>query len=248
MNKSNPLISIITVSFNAVSTIQKTIESVVAQTYPNIEYIVVDGASTDCTVELITGFSTEIDVVISEPDTGIYNAMNKGARLSKGDYMLFLNADDYLFSADSISLVVKRMCELGRADIYYGDVLNLDPETGKASVWQPRQVSAENLYRSTIPHPSSVISKTVFNELKGYDESMKISADHDFFVRAFVRQKSFKYLDTLVSVFRLGGVSTTGKFNQLLNEERERSIRENFSTLQRGWLKARVRVRKIFGV
>ncbi len=246
MSITTPTLSIITVSFNAATSIAKTLASVAAQTYPKIEYIVVDGGSTDGTLAILEASRSAIDILISEPDTGIYNAMNKGAAVANGEYLLFLNADDYFFDAEVLARAVREMQRLGLSDIYFGDVQIFDPVSGKASIWQPRRVSAESLYRSTIPHPASFISKAVFSELSGYDESMKISADHDFFVRAFVSNKSFKYLNTLVAVFSLGGVSTTSKFKQLMFEERKRSIQSNFSSWECLLLSFRVRLRKIF--
>jgi len=243
-----PKISIITVCFNAEHTIEETIRSVIDQSYTHIEYLIIDGQSQDNTLSIINKFSSRISKIISEPDTGIYNAMNKGINLATGNYLLFLNADDHLLSHTVIENYINRIKQNDDNDIYYGDVLVYDQTIGRGKVWEAKKVSGKVLYNSTLPHPSTLYSKSVFEELGGYDESYKISADHEFFLRAFIKGKKFKYINILAAFFATGGISTSGKYNAQQKEERQRAIDTHFSKFDKFFLRFRVRFKKLFNI
>ena len=208
-------ISIITVCFNAEKTIENTIKSVINQSYTNIEYIIIDGASNDNTLPVIEQFKSESTIIVSEPDSGIYNAMNKGIEASTGDYLLFLNADDHLLSNTVIENFIAKIKDNRGADIFYGDLLIYNHTNGTGKIWKAKQVSGKVLYNSTLPHPSTIYCRSIFEELGGYDESFKITADHDFFVQAYVKGKKFQYIKTIgVSVFNKK-VTTSKHFGPL---------------------------------
>lgn len=126
MNK--PLFSIITICYNAEATLEKTIQSVLAQTYPNVEYIVVDGASKDNTLAIINRYSPQLSKVVSEPDKGLYDAMNKGIGLATGDYLCFLNAGDTFFSANTLQEMVDTLPSDTLPDVIYGETALVDAE------------------------------------------------------------------------------------------------------------------------
>lgn len=126
MNK--PLFSIITICYNAEATLEKTIQSVLAQTYPNVEYIVVDGASKDNTLAIINRYRPQLSKVVSEPDKGLYDAMNKGIGLATGDYLCFLNAGDTFFSANTLQEMVATLPADKQPDVIYGETALVDAE------------------------------------------------------------------------------------------------------------------------
>ncbi len=239
-------ISIITVCYNAQKTIEKTIQSVVNQSYKNIEYIIIDGQSNDKTLSILKLFQSKISKLVSESDSGIYNAMNKGINYASGEYLLFLNSDDYLLSHTVIENYMTKINEAKQADIFYGDLLIYDHTNGKGKIWEAKPVSGKTLYNSTLPHPSTIFKRSIFEELGNYDESYKISADHEFFVRAFVKNKKFQYINILSTLFSTGGVSTSEKHTKQLNKERQRTINTHFTPLQRLFLRIRVRIKKLF--
>lgn len=126
MNK--PLFSIITICYNAEATLERTIQSVLAQTYPNVEYIVVDGASKDNTLAIINRYRPQLGKVVSEPDKGLYDAMNKGIGLATGDYLCFLNAGDTFFSANTLQEMVATLPADKQPDVIYGETALVDAE------------------------------------------------------------------------------------------------------------------------
>jgi len=240
-------ISVITVCYNASKTIQKTIKSVVNQSYANVEYIIVDGESTDGTLAIVDQFSDQIAVVISEPDNGIYHAMNKGIDSSSGHYLIFLNADDYFFCTSTIENIVKRLPSNESTQIFYGNTLMYDDKSGKGSLWKPKKISGKMLYNSTIPHPSSIFCRSFFENFGHYDDSFHIAGDYEVFVRAYVNKVEFEYWDILIAVFSAGGISTNNTSSEMIKEERENAIRRHFSPAKRRYLKFRVRIKKLLG-
>lgn len=241
-------ISIITVCYNAEKTIERTIRSIINQNYPDIEYVVVDGKSTDKTIEILEKYKNDIGIIVSEKDKGIYDAMNKGIALSSGSYVLFLNADDYLFSSDTIKNLMSVVSTEHDTDIFYGNVLMYEDNNGYAKIWKPEPVSSKLLYRSTLPHPSTIFKRSLFEKIGMYDDSYKIAADFEFYVRAFRNGAKFRYVDQLVSVFSYGGISTSSENKKLTHDEREQILAKHFSVTQRCLLRIRVRIKKLFNV
>ncbi len=207
-------ISIITSCYNRVSTIRGAIESVLAQDYPDIEYIIVDGASTDGSVEVIRdaieGHEDKVKF-ISEPDHGMYEAINKGIRMATGDYIGLVHSDDFLYSSHTISDIAKRLNET-RADFLYGDGLFVNPENTDKVVrkWIGGTYRLWKVRHGWLPlHPTCYIRREVMEKLGGYDESYMIAADTDLLVRYLLdNHVKTDYLKKYIVRMRMGGMST----------------------------------------
>lgn len=224
MIKNNPLISIITVVYNNKNKIGKTIESIINQTYPNIEYIIIDGKSTDGTIDVIKHYESKITKWVSEPDTGIYNAMNKGIRIATGKYIQFLNSGDFFLEND----VIEKIFSVERiADILYGNsYLSLDK---KKIVHLPDSLSMYNFFISTISHQSSFIKKQLFSECQ-YDEQYKIVSDWKFFLQKIVFENcSTQHIDFPICFYDEIGVSSLNM--KLHIEERIKTLNEMLPSL-----------------
>lgn len=220
-----PKITIITINFNNAAGLKKTLQSVVNQTYKNIEYIVVDGASSDGSKELIEMFKNEIAIAIVEPDTGIYNAMNKGIKAASGDYLLFLNSGDWLTSDIIIQEAISKKLD---KDIVYGDLLFFDSE--KEWVWNlPSQLTFQTFFTSTIAHPSAFIKRKLFEVVGMYDETLKIVSDWKFFITAITKYNcSYKHIHLVVSAYGFDGISSLPENLPAINLERDKVLLEEF--------------------
>jgi glycosyltransferase involved in cell wall biosynthesis len=225
------LVSIVTVSFNSVGTISDTITSVLNQTYPDIELIVIDGSSTDGTVELINSFGNHISRFVSEPDSGIYDALNKGLRLAKGEIVGILNSDDYLYDNYVIEKVVKAFKEQ-KIDSVFGDCQYVDPLNRSRIV---RYYSSKNFdpYKfkfGIMPaHPSFYVRRELFEKYGYYKTDYKIAADFELLIRLlYVNKVKYKYLEMPFVIMRTGGISTKSiNSNFVLNKEIARACKEN---------------------
>ena len=172
-------ITIITVSYNAVATIEQTISSVVHQDYPHIEYIIVDGGSTDGTVDIIKKYESHGIRWISEPDHGIYDAMNKGVQMASGDYIYFLGADDWLCSSEVMRAVSDVIHVHAGFSFYMGNVL-LYQNIYRLIQRKRVDITVENLKRGEMcPHQGLFTSRTLMQE--GFDTEYRIAADYEFF-------------------------------------------------------------------
>lgn len=223
------LISIITINFNNKSGLLKTIESVVNQTYKSIEYIVIDGGSTDGSKECIEKYTSSINYYISEPDTGIYNAMNKGLAKASGVYLLFLNSGDYLHNNDVVKKVTQKL-DSG-LDIYYGN-LNFISKLDTKIMKYPKELKFSYFYNGGyIPHPASFIKKSLFDLVGNYNENFKIISDWDFFVKAICKlDASYTYMDLTITDFDAYGISSDPTLTSLKKEEKKKSLCSNFSS------------------
>ena len=207
-------ITLITSCYNRVSTIRGAIESVLAQDYPDIEYIIVDGASTDGSVEVIRdaieGHEDRVKF-ISEPDHGMYEAINKGIRMATGDYIGLVHSDDFLYSSHTISDIAKRLKET-HADFLYGDGLFVNPENTDKVVrkWIGGTYRLWKVRHGWLPlHPTCYIRREVMEKLGGYDESYMIAADTDLLVRYLLdNHVKTDYLKKYIVRMRMGGMST----------------------------------------
>lgn len=211
--KDNFLISIITVVYNAESEIEKTIDSILNQTYRSFEYIIVDGDSIDNTNLIIekrlNDGKKEIRVkYISEPDNGIYAAMNKAVKMSEGKYLLFINAGDVLYDDFILEKVLPYMKENLDKDFIYGDVIHYANGWYKKNETEDLNIFKELAYRMPFSHQSVFISRDRLL-IHPYDEEYKICADHEFFLSSYLEGKSFYKIPFSISIFELGGVSTT---------------------------------------
>lgn len=225
-------ISIITVCYNSESTIRDTIESVLAQTYYNIEYIVVDGQSNDKTLDIINEYSDRIDTVVSESDQGIYDAMNKGITMATGDVIGILNSDDFYLNEKIIAEVVTAYKQAPSIDMVFAGVDFVYDGYLNKVVRSYRAIGFKHwMLRFGLmpPHPGSFIRRDVYKEIGDYKINYKISADFDFFVRALLIQR-FNYLtvDSVWVRMRVGGVSTSGlQSYKISTQEMLRSFKEN---------------------
>ncbi|MFQ3192555.1 MAG: glycosyltransferase involved in cell wall biosynthesis [Paraglaciecola sp.] len=225
-------VSIITVSYNSASTIKDTIESVIAQTYENIEYIVVDGNSRDDTMDIVNSYSKVIDNVVSEPDKGIYDAMNKGVQLATGDIVGILNSDDFYETTTVIEDIVEHFNNNKSADVVFGDVVFVEHKNLKKVV---RYYSSKKFKPFKLrfgwmpPHPATFIRKSVYNKYGLYKLGYKISSDYEMFVRLLMVAKlSFSRVDKIIVRMRSGGASTDGIQSSItLNKEIVKACREN---------------------
>lgn len=221
-------VSIITVCYNSERTIEDTIRSVASQSYKNIEYIIIDGGSTDATNKIIKRYSDIVDIHVTEKDNGLYDAMNKGIKLATGDVIGILNSDDVLADINTLDIVVKSVINV---DGVYGDIGFYDVSMSRKT----RHYSSGNFHkkkfsRGFMPaHPSCYLKKKLIDQVGLYSLDFKIAADFDYLVRAFsIPGVTFSYLPYEIVKMREGGVSTSGfSANILLNKEIIQSCRNN---------------------
>ena len=225
-----PKISIITVVFNNRSSIERAIKSVLGQTYGNIEYIVIDGASTDGTLEVINRYSDKIDVSVSEKDYGVYHAMNKGIENASGDIIGFLHSDDVFANNDILSDIAKSF-EEHDIDLLYG---NLEYLRKKQDIvfryWKAGKFEKSMLtYGWMPPHPTVYLKNEIFKKVGVFDTNYKISGDYDLMLR-ILKMPAIKvfYLDKVIVRMKMGGISNRGMMN-LINKTAEdyRAIKAN---------------------
>lgn len=205
MEKQFPLISIITVSYNAVSTIENTILSVINQTYPYVEYIIIDGGSIDGTVDVIKKYSDKISYWISEPDKGIYDAMNKGLKIANGDWTIFMGSDDVFYNNDTIASVARKL--LIPDYIYYGNVI-----LGTSKQLYPHQIeSVYQLCLTNFCHQAIFYPRSVYKRYF-YDTNYKLWADYVYNLNLYALDAyKFEYLDLVISIFNNKGRGSQSK-------------------------------------
>jgi glycosyltransferase involved in cell wall biosynthesis len=215
-------LSVITINRNNAEGLDKTIQSVINQSYNDFEYIVIDGNSTDDSVDIIKKYDNKINCWISETDTGIYNAMNKGIAKANGNYLLFLNSGDYLVNKD----VLKSVFEYQQtADIIYGN-MQIDWGNGKiTSGKMPDKITFKQMYIDTLWHPVSFIKKTLFNKYGLYNETYKIVADYDFFFKVIIKHNATTYhVNVDIAMYNLTGLSSLDSNKALEQAERKKVI------------------------
>ncbi len=202
-------VSIITVTFNSQETLQDTIDSIVAQDYADIEHILVDGNSSDKTLEIIKSNSS-ISKYLSEPDKGMYDALNKGIKMATGDIIGILNSDDVLASENVISKVVE-FFKNNQSDVVYGDLVYISPTNNNKSLryWRSNTFNPSSLKNGWMPpHPTLYCKKSVYDTFGLYNENLKIASDYDFILRLFKNDKLIKsHLPTVMVKMSWGGIS-----------------------------------------
>lgn len=204
-----PVVSIITVCYNAEKFIAATIESVAAQTYPHIEYIIVDGASKDNTLAVVERYRRHVSVLVSEKDKGLYDAMNKALQLATGDYVLFLNADDTL--ADE-QVIARMLATCPDADVYYGEAMFMDEngrDIGLRSEQTPHKVPEHLTWKSlrhgmVVSHQAYMVRRSI---CVAYDLQYKVCADVDWMIRTLKAARTTCNAHLVVARFRTGGTS-----------------------------------------
>ncbi len=201
-------VTIITITYNSAKTLQRALESVQSQNYPDIEHVIVDGASTDGTREIIESYAASNSKVrwVSEKDDGIYNALNKGIKIATGDVIGFLHSDDILYSADSIGHIVDGF-ESSNADVIYGDLQycrgNKVVRYWKSNPFRPSWLK----YGWMPPHPTMYVRKEVYAKTGEYDEWFRISSDYDMILRIFKSGFSTHYIPEVLVSMEIGGAS-----------------------------------------
>lgn len=204
-----PRVSIVTVCFNAAATLKTCIESVARQTYPHIEYLVVDGGSVDGTAEILERYAARINVAISEPDAGIYDAMNKGVARATGEFLLFLNADDYLVGPRAIAEAVAAMDRVPEADVYYGSIEVRGLGFRLRHVPPPEGRAAEEMVLGCLPHQATFARRTVFERTGLFDLRWRRHADYDWWLKVLADPAlRVRRIDACVASFALGGASS----------------------------------------
>lgn len=230
MNK--PKVSLITVSYNSEKTIRDTIESVLIQDYENIEYIIIDGGSTDSTLGIVNSYKDKIQVVVSEPDKGIYDAMNKGVNISTGEIIGVINSDDFYPNREVISVVVNQFSNNPSSELLLGAIdFVKDSDLNKSVRKYTSKYFIPQLMRFGImpPHPAAFVKNSAYSKVGGYKLGYKIAADYDLLLRMLlVNRLPFTKLDQVCVRMRLGGVSTEGVSSfQVISKEILRSLSEN---------------------
>lgn len=202
--------SIITVCFNNAAHIKETIDSVLLQDHPNIEYIVVDGASTDGTVDIVTSYGNKISKFISEPDNGVYDAMNKGIEAASGEVVGFVNGDDMLARIDVISALDK-VFQSDLVDAVYGDAYMVDPDdiTDVKRFWRGQKYDRSRFKKGWMPpHLGTYIKRQCYVDLGSFRSDLPVSADYELMLRFMYKNNiRVRYLPRVIVRFRLGGVS-----------------------------------------
>ena len=221
---NTPKLSIITVNLNNAEGLRKTIESVVSQTFSDYEYIIIDGGSTDGSVEIIKEYADKITYWVSEPDKGIYNGMNKGIKVAKGEYCQFLNSGDYLVFENTLSEVFTNFPE---KDIVYGNILiNNTVKT------YPKYLDFAHFLKDSIPHPASFIKKSLFEKYGNYNESLCIVSDWEFFIDVIIINKcTYEHCGLTVSNFDLSGMSSLKENREKLKAERHSVIKKHIDLI-----------------
>ncbi len=225
-----PLISIVSIVYNNVQYIRDAIESVLAQDYPRIEYVLIDGGSSDGTVDIIEEYCEQISIFISEPDEGIYDALNKGIRFASGDMIGILHSDDVFCDEYVVSDVIQKMSDTG-AEICFSDMIIVDDKSGKIIRYYMSHYFKRWMFRIgwMPPHPTAFTKKSLFEEFGLYSLAYKVVGDFDFFVRIFyAREIHWAYLDRITVKMRRGGISNSGLLSKkLIAHEINRSLRAN---------------------
>tara|TARA_B100001093_G_scaffold187555_1_gene180161 strand:- start:220 stop:978 length:759 start_codon:yes stop_codon:yes gene_type:complete len=215
-------ITIITVVYNNIATISDAIDSVLTQTYNNIEYIVIDGGSNDGTVEKVQSYEKGIDKLVSEKDKGIYDAMNKGIVLATGDIVGILNSDDVYFDENVIDSVIKNF-KKKQTDCVYGDLYYVEKNDLNKIIryWKSSKFKAGSFAQGWHPpHPTFFLKKEVYEKYGLFDLKMKVSADFDLMLRLLERhQISTSYLSKVLVKMRLGGESNRSLKNIIISNK-----------------------------
>lgn len=224
-------LSIVTINYNNVEGLRKTMESVLAQTYTEIEYIIVDGASIDGSVDVIRELATRPTIKwVSEKDTGIYNAMNKGIRMATGEYIEILNSGDILFDANVTQRMIEHLDQINSQNenpigILYGNMIKVNAAGKVVGKSGYTEYSLRQFYSSTLNHDCAYIRRDLFEEYGLYDEQLKIVSDWKWYLQAIGLGKvKPEYVDIDVTIFDDGGISETNL--ALLYAERRKVLEE----------------------
>ncbi len=230
-------LSIITVNLNNAGGLRTTIDSVITQTYTNFEHIIIDGGSTDGSVEVIKEYEALYQSKqrhlywVSEPDKGIYNGMNKGIKVAKGEYCLFLNSGDNLHT--------KRTFEKTFEIRFNQDIVYCNLNTPNKLITYPHELTLNFFFNDSLAHPATFIKKDLFNSIGVYNENYKIVSDWEFFIKAIINaQCSYKHLDICLSNFEFGGISNSNSAKHIREGERKNILKTEFPLMYKDYITA----------
>lgn len=219
-------VSIITIAFNSAETIETTIQSVLSQDYPNIEYIVVDGASTDQTLAIVNRYRDQIATIVSEPDKGIYDAMNKGVRKATGDVIGILNSDDFYADQSVITDVVKTFQASPSADALYADLIYVDRFKPEKVIryWKAGPFRRSRFRAGWMPpHPTFFVKRQAYETHGNYRLELRSAADYELMLRFLYKHEvSCTYLPRIITHMRVGGESNVSLKNRLRANQEDR--------------------------
>lgn len=245
-----PVFSIITVTYNASQWLERTILSVLSQSYPHIEYLIIDGASTDGTVDIIKQYEAGISYWVSEPDNGLYDAMNKGLMHATGDYVWFINAGDTIHTADTLQEIITSLKKkVSLPDVLYGDTLIVDAQGGSLGLRRlrpPQKLSWKSFRMGMLVSHQSFIPRCEIAPL--YDLTYKLTADFDWCICCLKQAKRIYNTHRVLSDFLEAGLSS---------EQRKASLKERYKIMQKyygavstfvlhGWFATRFYTAKLF--
>lgn len=219
--KDNVKISIITVVYNSEKYIEATIQSIINQTYKNFEYIIIDGNSKDKTIDIIKSYEDKISYWISEPDEGLYDAMNKGIKIAKGDYLLFINSGDKLYDSTTLEKIFNNE----EADIYYGDTIIINEkgeDLGYRRLRPPKQLTFKSLKKGMLVCHQSFIARK--NIIQSFDLNFKFSADFDWVINTVKNSTSTVNTELVISRFMEGGQTSDTVY---------RGLKERFNIMKK---------------
>lgn len=219
---STPKISIVTIAYNCENEIEETILSVINQQYDNKEYLIIDGASKDGTIDVVNKYRDKIDVIISEPDKGRSDAFNKGIAHATGDYIVMMNAGD-LFADDALNKFARNY-EPGY-DVIKGNTIRWNEKTGFKSIEHPVIEYPEIPFNFLVCHQSTYISKSAYERFGGYGIDYKIVMDFELMLRFARHNAKFMKINENLAVFRMGGISQTSSKRRI--KEMKRAMLEN---------------------
>ena len=221
----SPKISVITINFNNLAGLKKTIQSILSQDFTNYEYIIIDGGSSDGSKEYIEKYEEILKYWVSENDNGIYHAMNKGIGRADGDYLLFLNSGDSLNMHDSLTRLIYGN---NGEDIIYGDLLMVRGEESWLKT-HPSIITFDFFLSNTLPHPGSLIKKELLKKVGLFSEQYKIVADWEFFMNAIcLHSASYRHVPFPVSVFHENGISSDPENEKQIISEKEEIYKKNY--------------------
>ncbi len=219
LNTGDPLVSVITICLNAEKTIEQTIQSVINQTYNSIEYLIIDGGSTDSTLDIIRKYDNQIDYWVSEPDGGTSDAINKGIQLSCGALIGILCADDF-YEQDAVETIIGNY-SAAPPKIYHGDMTRIDVDTGeKTFLLKPPENPRKLFQGCSVNVLAAFVDRRIYETHGLFNNDYKIANDHEFLLRAFSAGVEFKYIPRNITFMREGGRS---------HEHYIRACRESFN-------------------
>ncbi len=235
-------LSIITVCRNEHENIRATCESVRSLHFSDFEWIVIDGGSTDGTLDILSAYKDRISVLVSERDKGIYDAMNKGVAHASGKYVIFLNGGDRFVDRTVLNL----WPETSEADILYGDLVLERPDGSRQLKQYPEEPSSHWLLKKTLPHQASFIKRNLFERYGKYDTSFHIAGDYDMFVRLLhVEKCSCFHIPMPIAIFNVEGISSNQAYRVLRKQENHRVRKKYFPAYRWSWKALRQELRNL---